>query len=185
MGRRLHHGEILMDPIPKEQVRAWYHRTTGRSRRIVAWSVVLVVPLGIFLYAKLPASVHATLQVFNGAYTIPAAAAIWIYAFVYLFLVPSREAGFMSVESVQRCEELIGRAIDEKLPYYWDRDVKPLIDSWQELGKRLEKRLDPATLDNLLDGLVQLSRLGGKDAPPDPAKALAAFGRKPMKEIRS
>lgn len=173
-----------MDDIPEENVRAWYHRTTGRNRRIVAWSIILVIPLGIILYAKLPQSVHATLQVFNGAYTIPAAAAIWIYAFVYLFLVPSREAGFMSVESVQRCEKLIESAIDEKMPVYWERDVKPLLEAWKELGKRLEARLDPATLDNLLDGLVQLSRLGGRDQPPDPKKALAAFARKSPKEIQ-
>jgi hypothetical protein len=165
-----------MNGIPKEgeNIRAWYQRTTGRSRWIVAWSVLLVLPLGIALYEWLPQSVHAKLQVFNGAYTIPAAAAIWIYAFVYLFLVPSREAGFVSVESVQRCETLIRDAVEKKVPEYWERDVKPVLDTWNELGKRLEKRLDPATLDGLLDGLIELSRVG---RPPDPLRGLGAFAR--------
>lgn len=134
-------------------IRLWYQATTRLSRRLVFWGAFVVGPLGLLLYAWLPQTIHAALQVFNGAYTIPAVAALWIYAFVYLFLVPSRESGFRSVESIERSEDLIRRMVEEKLPVYWERDVKPVLTSWQKLGQRLEDRLDESTLDRVIASL--------------------------------
>lgn len=169
-----------------EPIREWYRKTTHLHGRLVAVSAFVVGPAGILLYTGLPQAVHAALQVFNGAYTIPAVAAIWIYAFVYLFLVPSRESGFRSVESVERSESLIERLVDEKLPAYWEKDVKPVLETWRKLGQRLEKRLDEPTLERIVTGLENMSELSAPPVPvlPDGRRGLGGFNHRhaPRKE---
>jgi len=154
------------------------------ARRCVTGLIVGVGPIGIFLYLGLPQTVHAALQVFNGAYTIPAVAAIWIYAFVYLFLVPSREAAFRSVESVERSESLIRTLIEKELPGYWEKDVKPVLATWQKLGERLEARLDAATLERLLKGVevaIEVSApMPALPVAPDGRRGLGAFNHRPV-----
>ena len=164
-----------------QPIREWYRATTRVSRKCVAVSALVVGPAGILLYAGLPQTVHAALQVINGAYTIPAAAAIWIYAFVYLFLVPSRESGFRSVESIERSESLIEKLIDEKLPAYWGKDVKPVLDIWAKLGERLEKRLDAESLERILKGLEGMSEVAGPPhvaVLPDSRRGLGGFNHR-------
>jgi hypothetical protein len=120
------------DPKP-EGVRAWYDRTTRKWRKLLVVAVVGAVAISLLFYFGASKETHLTLQVFNGAIVIPVAAAIWIAAFVYIFLVPNREVGFRSQEAIERTVEILDNAVEKKL--------SPAVAAWTRIGERVEKEL--------------------------------------------
>lgn len=119
--------------MPSEPIRQWYRRTTRRARvaLVISTMVGIAITFGVYFLASHEFNLH--LQVFNGAYTIPLAAAIWIASFVYIFLVPSREVGFRSQESIEETVKILRESLDEK--------VGPAVAVWKRIGERVESEL--------------------------------------------
>ena len=161
-----------------EGVRQWYARTTKPIRRGLAWAVVVTIPAAFLFFELAPHEVILKLQIFNGAVTIPAAAAIWIGSFVYLFLIPGREGGFRTVESTERMERLVREAVEQQIPKFFDEEVKPVLKTWKDLGEKLETRLTAETLDRLVEALEDFSTMGAphpsKIPPPRPLRMARA-----------
>jgi hypothetical protein len=133
---------------PKEGVRAWYNRTTGKWRKIIVVSTIGALLAGIVFFEYAPVSIISRLQIYNGAWTIPVAALIWILAFVYIFLVPSREVGFRSQEWIEAAVKILQKTISE--------EIAPAARVWTRIGERVEKEL-PAMLAEAREG-IQLVR---------------------------
>jgi hypothetical protein len=127
-----------------EGIRAWYERTTRSARRAILWATVWAVFGGAAVYGFASLEFLARLQTFNGALTIPVAAAIWIGAFVYIFLIPSRESSFRSQEAVEAGIDIIRRAVEE--------NIKPAADVWRRLGERAERE-GPDLVRDFREGL--------------------------------
>lgn len=108
-----------------EGVRAWYDRTTRRSRKVfmIASMVSGVVMLCMWLFAPMPTLMR--IQSFNGALTIPLVGGLWIFMFIFMFLVPSREASFRAQESI---DKLHG-------------EVAGAVEVWKAIGLEVQKEL--------------------------------------------
>lgn len=87
-----------------ESIREWYKKTTKKSMLGLVWAGVLSSIGAILFYVLVPKSGHLSLQIFNGAITIPVAGGIWIVSFILMWLVPMRETAFRSQESMERME---------------------------------------------------------------------------------
>jgi hypothetical protein len=131
-----------------ETIRNWYDRTTRKTRKVIVWASVFAAISAVFFYFTVPPAYTLRLQVFNGAWVIPIAALIWIVAFVWIFLIPSREVGFRSQESLERTMEMVSRAVDES--------IKPALKVWQQLGERLEAELDGGMITEFQDAIRAL-----------------------------
>lgn len=114
----------------KESIRQWYQRTTRSARKVVIYgmcvSVLAIMIMGLFSSFGL----LARIQTANGALTIPLIGGIWIFAFIFMFLVPSREASFRGQETMEKGVDLLKQAIDEKLG--------PAAEVWMRVGKKVE-----------------------------------------------
>lgn len=114
----------------KESIRQWYQRTTRSARKVVIYgmcaSVLAIVVMGLFSSFGL----LARIQTANGALTIPLIGGIWIFAFIFMFLIPSREASFRGQETLERGVDILKQTIDEKLG--------PAADVWMRVGKKVE-----------------------------------------------
>lgn len=163
------------DGEKQETIRAWYDRTTGRARRWILLATAVSVPGGVWFFLTVPLPVMAVLQTGNGAVTIPVFAAIWTATFIFLFLVPSREGSFRSVESVERTETLVREVVEDRAPKVWDRDVKPVLDVWKKLGDRLEAKLDEEKLERLVTALESMVCAPGTGGLPDVSAGMRAF----------
>lgn len=137
-----------------EPVRTWYDRTTRKTRTVLIWFTVTATIFTVTTYMFVSHEVNLRLQVFNGAYTLPLAALIWILAFVYIFLVPSREVGFRSQESIERTVEILDDAVEKK--------VGPAVEVWKRLGERIEKELEAGLVDDVKSALKELRTAAGK-----------------------
>ena len=85
-----------------ESIRQWYQRTTSKARMSLVWVSAISIVFGVLFFLYAPLKLAQFMQTANGAVTIPIAGGIWIAAFVYIFLVPSREVGFRSQESIEQ-----------------------------------------------------------------------------------
>jgi hypothetical protein len=117
----------------QESIRGWYARTTSKVRHGLVWATIVTCLFALVFYFVAPHSVHLSLQIFNGAVVIPAAAAIWIAAFVYIFLIPNREVGFRSQEAIEQTVGLLRTALEGT--------VAPAAAVWKRIGQRVEVEL--------------------------------------------
>lgn len=117
-----------------ESIREWYDRTTRKWRKglWVAAAATLCV-MGI-AYALLDTPMLARLQTFNGALTIPLWGGLWILSFIFMFLIPSREASFRGQEALESSFALITSAINDK--------VAPAMTEIKSLAKRVDSVLN-------------------------------------------
>ncbi len=113
-----------------ESIREWYQRTTKKARYALFWATVVTVPLIVCLSTLAPLGFLTRAQTANGALTIPLVGAIWIFAFIFMFLVPSREASFRGQETLENGVDVVKKAIEEKL--------SPAAEVWMRVGKRVE-----------------------------------------------
>lgn len=109
-----------------EGIRAWYSRTTSKARKALLWFTVIGVIGAIGVFWVAPVSVMERIQQFNGAMTIPLFGLIWIVGFIYMFLIPQREAGFRSQEWV---ETMVTTFQDSMV-----RQISPAVKIWTEIG---------------------------------------------------
>lgn len=131
-----------------ESIRQWYERTTGQWRKgLWAAAGATVCVMGV-MWATADLPVLQRIQTFNGALTIPMFGGLWVLSFIFMFLVPSREASFRSQESIEQTIELLSKAIDEK--------VSPAMDQWKALGLRLQGEIDGGLLKDFKEAIIQL-----------------------------
>lgn len=77
---------------------------------------------------------------------------------------------------MERTEVMVRDAIESRIPEIWERDVKPVLAIWEEIGNKVLKRLNEESFDRILDGLekmVAVPKPGG--SVPDPSAAFRAF----------
>lgn len=117
----------------KESIREWYTRSTGWAGKVIVFvTLCSFVTMGImWAMASLPALQR--IQTFNGALTIPLIGGVWIFGFIFMFLVPSREASFRGQESLEEMGEIVRTAVIEK--------AGPAIEIWTRIGTRIEEEL--------------------------------------------
>lgn len=137
-----------------ESIREWYDRTTRKTRLVIGWSSVLMVVSAVIFFFTVPHAVTLRLQVFNGAWVIPIAALIWIVAFVWIFLIPSREVGFRSQEALDKTTAMMEAAVEEH--------IKPALEVWRRLGDRLEVELATGLLPEFRETLKALRETARK-----------------------
>jgi len=117
-----------------ESIRQWYDRTTRKWRKgLWGASVVVLGVMGV-AYAMLDTHTLARLQTFNGALTIPLWGGLWILSFIFMFLIPSREASFRGQEALESSFALITSAINDK--------VAPAMTEIKSLAKRVDSVLN-------------------------------------------
>lgn len=127
----------------KESIRMWYERTTKKWRMGLVWCTLFALVGAAVVYFIASFSFLARLQTFNGAMTIPIAGLIWLLAFVYIFLVPSREASFRSQEWIEAMVTIVERTVSEQ--------VAPAAVVWGRVGAKIEKEL-PVLLEDIRGG---------------------------------
>lgn len=134
-------------PMEKfEPARAWYERTTRKSRKLIVAASTIGLLSALVFFFVVPHEYTLRLQVFNGAWVIPVFGAIWIWAFVWIFLIPSREVGFRSQESIERMEN----------------SITPVLDIWKKLGDRIESELNSGLICEFKESVKTLREAAAK-----------------------
>lgn len=137
-----------------ETIRQWYDRTTSRMRVFLTLFTAIAIVGGVVFFFLVPHAVNVKLQTFNGAITIPISALIWILAFVYIFLVPSREVGFRSQESIEQTVEILNNAVENR--------IKPALETWQRIGARVEGELNGGLMAEIKASVKELRDAAAK-----------------------
>lgn len=139
-----------VDPLPetREGIRQWYNRTTRTWRKALVWATIVAIVGAIVFYCLGSTNLFSRIQTYNGALTIPVGAGLWMAAFVFIFLIPSREAGFRSQEWIEIAVAILQKAVRE--------EIAPTARVWTRIGERVEKEL-PAMLAEAREG-IQLVR---------------------------
>ena len=139
-------AEPKAPPPPKpESIREWYKRSTGWASKVIFFiTMCSFITMGIMqAFASLPTLQR--LQTFNGALTIPLIGGVWIFGFIFMFLVPSREASFRGQESLEEMGDT----------------VKKGVEIWTRIGLRLEQEL-PSMLAKVNETHEQLASVARK-----------------------
>lgn len=180
-----------MTEKPGETIRQWYERTTGRvrSRIVRASGFAAVVTLSAFF--AVPNWVILKLQIFNGALSLPVGMVIWIAAFILLFLIPSREAGFRTEESMRRTEKRVEDFIadaterldrnEKRVDDFIEKEARPALDVWRRTGERIEKEIDAGFFGEARDAFAAVRAMSGPPGtPPDPGRVRISRGAPPV-----
>lgn len=123
-------------PTPQEDsLRSWYTRKTRTAFRALIGATLITITAAVLLWVMADLPFLSRMQTFNGAIVIPAAGGIWIASFMYIWLIPMRELSFRGQESLDRTEERMKQALEEKL--------LPAAEVWTRIGKRVEEELLP------------------------------------------
>lgn len=137
-----------------ESIRQWYQRTTSKARMSLVWASAISIIFGVLFFMFAPLKLAQFMQTANGAVTIPIAGGIWIAAFVYIFLVPSREVGFRSQESIEQTVEILNDAVEKR--------IKPALEVWQRIGLRVEGELNGGLLVQIKDAIKMVQETSAK-----------------------
>lgn len=127
-----------------EPIRAWYQRTTKRSRTgfVVMTVVAVSIMAAMWIFAGLPTL--SKLQTFNGALTVPLIGGLWIFAFIFMFLIPSREASFRAQEALEDGIGTMKKMIEENVvpaAKAFERVLLQIEKEYPEMRKRVEESL--------------------------------------------
>lgn len=122
-----------------EGVRTWYERTTKKSRRTFIIATACTVMLMAMMWTFAPLSTLKRIQEFNGALTLPMFGGLWLYMFIFMFLVPSREASFRGQE-----------ALEEGIEF-----LRGVADVWKKVGADVEREL-PLMVKNVNDTISEI-----------------------------
>jgi hypothetical protein len=162
----------------KESIRAWYERTTRRARKAIV--LATFASLGImgvmWLTASLP--LLQRVQTWNGALTVPLLGGVWIMSFIYMFLVPSREASFRGQESIERTVEILDNAIERK--------ISPAMEIWRRLGERIENEIKSGLLEEVKQAIKEMKDVAEKVQNGNvELRKLAADAKPVVEKLRS
>jgi hypothetical protein len=140
--------------VKQEPIRAWYRRSTkvARNTIYIASLVSLIVMPAVWIIT--PLITLQRMQTFSGGVVIPIMGGIWIFAFIFMFLVPSREASFRAQESMEKMVGLIEETVSKK--------VDPAVVVWKNIGERVQSELDKGLLDDLKGAVKDLREAAAK-----------------------
>lgn len=131
-------------PETKEGIRQWYNRTTRTWRKALLWSTVIAIIGAAIFFCLGSMPIFTKLQTFNGAMVIPIGAGLWMAAFVFIFLIPSREAGFRSQEWIEVAVAILQRTVRD--------EITPAAKIWTRIGTRVEEEI-PKLLSEIRNGI--------------------------------
>lgn len=131
--------------VVEESIRQWYERTTKKWRMALVYATVFAAVTASIMWVMAELPFLARLQTFNGALTIPVAAGIWMATFVFIFLVPSREASFRSQEWIEAMVVVIKKTVNDQ--------IAPAARTWGRVGERVEQEF-PRLLNEFRDGVT-------------------------------
>ena len=89
----------------RETAHEKYRRAAARSIRALLWSSIGITIAALVFFAVAPEWLMKRIEAFNGAITIPAGGAIWIAAFIILWLNPMRDVSFQSQDKIEETIE--------------------------------------------------------------------------------
>lgn len=136
-----------------ESIRDWYERTTKNSRiGFIAMSIVAFSIMAT-MWCVASLSTLQKLQTFNGALTVPLIGGLWIFAFIFMFLVPSREASFRAQEALEDGIATMKSMVTEK--------VVPAIKIWERIGLQVEKEY-PEVKKRIEEVIADLKKVSEK-----------------------
>ena len=133
----------------EKSIRKWYE---AKTRRAIKWLVgfgVVSLLVGVVLFALLPDAVTLKLQVFNGAYTIPIGALIWLVIFTLIWMMPIREISFRTFESTEALREEIKAAIKD--------EIHPSVKRFEKIADQLEEKFEDRFLDRVDEALDSIA----------------------------
>lgn len=132
-------NDQVQTPAEKpESIRNWYDRTTRKWRKGLWCAAGATLVVMFTAYVILPTPTLARLQTFNGALTIPLWGGLWILSFIFMFLIPSREASFRAQEAMESSFALITNAIKE--------EVAPAMAEIKKVALRMQKEIDDGVI---------------------------------------
>jgi hypothetical protein len=131
-------------PETREGIRQWYNRTTRTWRKALVWATAIAIVGAAVFYCLGSVNYFSRIQTFNGALTIPVGAGLWMAAFVFIFLIPSREAGFRSQEWIEIAVAILQRTVRD--------EITPAAQIWTRIGTRVEEEL-PKLLAEIRNGI--------------------------------
>lgn len=127
-----------------ESIRGWYRRTTKNSRTWFVMMTVVALSVMMGMWVMAPMATLGRLQTFNGALTVPLIGGLWIFAFIFMFLVPSREASFRAQEALEDGITTMKRMIEESVipaAKALERILLKVEKEYPEMRKRVEESL--------------------------------------------
>jgi hypothetical protein len=136
-----------------ESIREWHRRTTRKSRVGLAVATVISLALMTVLWFTCDLETLKFAQTFNGALTMVLLGGLWVFAFIFMFLVPSREASFRAQEAL---EDGIGT-----LKKMVENDVVPAAKAIERLALLIEKDY-PEVRKRVEESLVELKETSKK-----------------------
>lgn len=136
-----------------ESIRQWYERTTRKARKAFVWATVFSLAVMVAMWVVAPMTTLGKLQTFNGALTVPLIGGLWIFAFIFMFLIPSREASFRAQETVEGAVAIMKKAVDENLI--------PVLKIWERVGLQVEKEY-PELKKRVEESLAELKETSKK-----------------------
>lgn len=140
--------------MKQESIREWYERTTKAARKaiyIASSASLVAMPVAWMLT---PLVTLQRMQTFSGGVLIPIMGGIWIFAFIFMFLVPSREASFRGQEYLEKMVDLMHDTVSKK--------VDPAVAIWKNLGERIQAELNKGLLDDLKGAVKDLREAAQK-----------------------
>lgn len=145
-----------MNDKKPESSREWYRRTTRRSIRAIVFATIFASVFAFVGFFLIPRDVTLHLQVFNGAWTIPAFGGIWLCAFILIWLLPMRELGFRSQECMERMEAQVTDFV---------RDASQTLRKVEDAALKVSSKAEKADIERMTQALERVAlRLEG-DAP--------------------
>lgn len=137
-----------------ESIRLWYERTTSRARKAIFWATGISLVVMVVMWIVSPLVTLQRIQTWNGALTVPLLGGVWILSFIFMFLIPSREASFRGQEALEQMVDLMNETVSKK--------VDPAVVIWKSLGERIQAELDKGLLDDLKGAVKDLREAAAK-----------------------
>lgn len=127
--------------VPKHElhIREWWTRKTKKVSRYILISSIVSLIASMLFFEYAPPALIARIQIFNGAMTLPVGGAIWIAAFIFQFLIPSREVAFRSQETLERTELRVKESL-EKFDKFMTEEAGPAIQLLRKTVEAFETR---------------------------------------------
>jgi len=146
-----------------EKIRVWYSKKTRWAIWSLLWSFVIVTIFSITFFMLAPDWVILKLQLFNGAVSIPLYGALYMAAFILIWMVPIREVSFRSCEAGERMEERIDGGLEkmeaaaEKIDRMATKFEKHSFDKTEQSIDKISEALESGLLDRL-EGHIKVIR---------------------------
>lgn len=121
----------------QESIRSWWTKKTKKVGRMILVSSIISMIGALMFFRYAPAEIVSRIQAFNGAMTIPVAGAIWLAAFVFQFLIPSREVAFRSQETLERTEKRLAESLGALNSFMKDQAV-PAVEACRHMAHLFE-----------------------------------------------